>query len=86
MAILNLWRLLIAYPVADASPAALTIRVVSHICNGKARKGFDAILGSCGMSRLSVGINKDTSRLYVKRRTCHRKYIAALLLIPPWFP
>ena len=57
---------------ADASPPALTIRVLSPIRKGKDKKGFDAILGSRGMHRLRLGINADTGRLYVKRRIGHR--------------
>lgn len=57
---------------AGASPPALTIRVLSPIRKGKDKKGFDAILGSRGMHRLRLGINKDTGRLYVKRRIGHR--------------
>ena len=36
----------------------LTIRVLSPICNGKDKKGFDAIIVSQGMHRLRLGIGK----------------------------
>ncbi|KAJ9511958.1 hypothetical protein QJQ45_004446 [Haematococcus lacustris] len=53
----------------DLGTGVLIIKV-SPVKEGRDSKGFDAILGGPGMQRLGLGINKETHKLYVKRRTC----------------
>ena len=60
---------LCACHMTRAGTGVLVIKV-SPVKGGKDSKGFDAILGGPGMQRLGLGINKETHKLYVKRRTC----------------
>lgn len=45
----------------------LKIHVLSPIKKGKDKHGYDAILGSTGMSRLQLGINRETMCMYRKQ-------------------
>jgi hypothetical protein len=58
--------------LCTADSASLTIKVLSPVKKGKDRHGYDAILGSTGMARLRLGIDRETGRLYVKRINLHR--------------
>jgi len=55
---------------AVASPM-LKIKLLSPIREGKDSHGYDAILGAPGMAALSLGIDRDTMRLYRKQTPRH---------------
>lgn len=55
---------------AVASPM-LKIKLLPPIREGKDSHGYDAILGAPGMAALSLGIDRDTMRLYRKQTPCH---------------
>ena len=58
---------------AQLSTSSLKVKVLSPIRVGKCSQGYDAILGLPGMRALHLGIEKYTGRLYVKKRTAHRR-------------
>ncbi len=58
--------------IACTTPA-LSIKILSHVHKGVDRHGYDAILGASGLHRLGMGINKDTGKVYVKRRAPLRR-------------
>ncbi len=51
----------------------LIIKVLSPVRKGNDNGNYDTILGSTGVVRLGLGIDRESGRLYIKKRNCLHK-------------